>query len=272
MKPFPVLYKIRAFIKRDFLIAGSYQLNFVLTALNSLFILTLLYFIGGMVKTDSMGLEQYGGDYFAFVLIGYGFFQYFQLALTSFSAAIQREQLTGCLESMLGTQTAPETSILLSSLYSLLSSLLHLLLIFIVGSLVFKVNLMGMNLPLVVITFLLAVLVFVSFGILSAAFVLVLKKGDPVTWLITTLNFILGGAFFPLEQMPSWMLGIARFVPATYALDALRQGLINGAGFTEVWTSLAALSGMGLLLFPASLFVFNRAVRKARREGTLILY
>ncbi|WP_319477617.1 ABC transporter permease [Marispirochaeta aestuarii] len=268
----PILYKAWAFLKRDFLIASSYQLNFVLTSLNSLFILTLLYFIGGMIDSRSLGLEQYGGDYFSFVLIGYGFYQYFQLALTSFSSAIQREQLTGCLESMLGTQTTPETSILLSSLYSLLSSLVHLVLIFIVGSLVFRVNLGKANFPLVLVTFLLTVLVFVSFGILSASFVLVLKKGDPVTWVITTLNFILGGAFFPLEQMPGWMMDLARFVPVTYALDALRQGLINGAGFTAVWRSLTSLAGIGLLLFPASLLIFNRAVRKARREGTLILY
>ena len=267
-----IVRKAWAFLKRDFRIASSYQLNFILTSVNSLFILTLLYFLGGMIDSDAMGLEQFGGNYFSFVLIGYGFYQYFHLALTSFSAAVQREQLTGCLESMLGTQTTPETSILLSSLYSLLSSLVHLVLIFVAGSLFFKVNLAQANPALILLTFLLTVLVFVSFGIFSASFVLVLKKGDPVTWLITTLNFILGGAFFPIEQMPGWMADISRFVPVTYALDALRQELINGAGLSDIWESLAILSGIGLLLFPLSLLLFNRAVRKARREGSLILY
>lgn len=266
------LAKAFAFVRRDFLIASSYKLSFLLTALNSLFILTLLYFIGGMIDHGTIGLSRYGGGYFAFVLIGYGFYQYFQLAMTEFSGIIQREQVTGCLESMIGTQTSAETSILLSSMYGLIQALVHLGLIFLVGTAVFEVDLSAMNLPVVAAAFLLAVLVFVSFGILSAAFIVVLKKGDPITWLLTTMNFILGGAFFPLEQMPDWMRALSRFMPATYALDALRLGMIGGASFAEVVRPLVVLAGIGAVLFPLALSVFTRAIRKAKRDGTLVLY
>lgn len=267
-----VLSKARAFLKRDFRIASSYQLDFVLTSLNSLFILTLLFFIGRMVDPRAGGLQHFDGGYFAFALIGYAFYQYFQLALTSFSNALQREQWSGCLEAMVGTRTPAETSILLSSLYGILSSLLQLLLILLLGAFLFGVDLSRANLPAALLSFAFSVVIFMGFGILSAAFLVVLKKGDPVTWLITTLNFVFGGAFFPREQMPSWMRTVSALVPATYSLDTLRASLITGAGIADLAVELAVLAAMALLLLPAALSVFRASVRRAKREGTLTLY
>ena len=266
------LAKAWAFLKRDFRIASSYQLNFILTSLYSVFILIMLFFIGGMVDPESAGLGEYGGSYFAFALVGYGFYQYFQLALTSFSNSIQREQMSGCLEAMVGTRTKPETSIILSSFYGMISNLVQLFLIFILGAILFRVDLRSMNIPAAALAFVLSVAVFISFGIFSAAFIVVLKKGDPITWLLTTANFIFGGAFFPVEQMPGWMGTIAKALPATYALDALRASMINGAGIHELGLELGVLGGMALVLLPAGLAVFRLSVRKAKREGSLVFY
>jgi ABC-2 type transport system permease protein len=264
--------KMGAFVKRDFIIASSYRLNFVLNAFYSLFIVTLLFFIGGMVDPGTRGLGEYGGSYFAFAVIGYGFYQYFNLSLSTFSSAVQREQLTGCLEAMVGTQTRPETSILLSSLYALLSSLLELAVILVAGFLVFGVEIRSVNIASTALAFVLSIGVFTAFGILSAAFIIVLKKGDPLSWLFTTLNFILGGAFFPIEQMPDWMRSIAYFVPATYSLRALRAGILNGQGIAELAVPLLVLAAIAAVMLPLSLLLFRRAVWKAKREGTLVLY
>lgn len=264
--------KTWVFIRRDFRIASSYRLNFFLTSLNSLFILTLLFFIGRMIEPDTLGLGQYDGAFFPFVLVGFGFYQYFQLSLTNFSNIIQREQLTGCLEAMVATQTRPEASILFSSLYAMLSNLIQLLLIFGAGVLIFRVDIRNINIPTTILAFVLSLGVFTSFGILSAAFIVVLKKGDPITWVLTTLQFILGGAFFPIEQMPRWMQTAARFVPATYALKTLRESMLNAAGVSELAAPLTILGGIAVVLFPLSLVILQKAVRKTKYEGTLVFY
>ncbi len=266
------LSKAWAFLKRDFKIASSYQLDFAFTALNSLFILTLLFFVGKMVAPSTAGLDDFGGSYFGFALIGYAFYQYFQQSLFSFSGAIQREQVTGCLESMVATQTRAETSILLSSLYGILWSLLHLALILTVGCLVFGLQLSHANLAVAAAGFVLSIVVFVSFGILSASFIVVLKKGDPISWLITTLNFVFGGAFFPHEQMPPWMQAVSRAVPARYSLDILRASLVGGKGFGELVGPLGVLAAIAAALLPLSLLVFRTSVQKAKRDGSLVLY
>lgn len=272
MKAPPFLYKAWAFFKRDFRIAASYRLAFVLNLVYSLFILTLVYFIANMVSPDTAGLEQYGGSFFLFILIGYSFYQYFHMSLVQFSSSVQREQYTGCLEAIVATQTRPEVSILLSSIYGLVANLIHLVLIFVLGVLVFGAQLPMVNLLTAVVAFGLSVGFFVGLGVLSAAFIVVLKKGDPITWIVTNANFVFGGAFFPIEQMPSWMQAVARYVPTTYAMEALRGSLILGQGFGALARPLSVLAIATAITVPFAVWVLGVAVRRAKAEGTLVFY
>lgn len=272
MKLPSILPKALAYLKRDLRIAMSYQLNFFMTCFNSLFILAMLYFIGRMVDPTAAGLASSGGSYFAFALVGYGFYQYFQLWLSFFSNTVQNEQMSGCLEAVIATRTKPEEFILLSSIYANVMALLQLLVILAAGALLFKVDLGRADLGAALLAFLLSSLVFASFGILSASFIVVLKKGDPFGWAVMTLNFVFGGAFFPLEQMPAWMRSLAGFVPATYSLDALRRSLLGGEGITALWCPLIILAFLAAFLFPLSLRIFRLAVRRARKEGSLVFY
>lgn len=263
------LTKAGAFIQRDFRIARSYQLNFFLTSFNSLFLLAMLSFIGGMVSPDTPGV---GGNYLAFVLVGYGFYQFFQLALTAFSGVVMMEQMSGRLEAIVATRTEPGLSVILSSVYGYLYALGQLVLIFVVGGLFLGVDLSRADVAATVLAFLLSTLLFTSFGILSAGFIIVLKKGDPLGWVILTLNFVFGGAFFPLERMPDWIRPLADFVPATYALNALRASILRGEGISELAYPLTVLALATAVLLPLSLKVFDLAVRKAKKEGSLVLY
>ncbi len=267
-----ILKKAGAFLKRDFIIASSYKLDFIMTTMNSLLILFLLFFIGKLTDPSSAVLLKYGDSFFSYVLIGYGFFQYFQLSLTIFSRSIQREQLTGCLEAMLGTQTSTQISIISLSLYSLLSSFLQLIIIFIAGVLFFNFSIIYMNIFATLIIFILSIFIFISFGIISAAFIIVLKKGDPLSWLIISLNFILGGAFFPVDLFPEWLQNIANFIPAKYALDALRLTILKGYSLSQVGSHVLILTLLCIVLFPISLLLLNLSVKKAKKDGTLVHY
>lgn len=267
-----IIKKAWSFLKRDFLIASSYQLNFIMTSLNSILILFLLFFISRLINPEHIYLAKYGEDFFSFVLIGYGFFQFFNLSLTAFSASIQREQFTGCLEAMLGTRTSPQTAVLFLSIYSLISALIQLIIIFIAGILFFGFSISSINILSTIIIFILSIIVFISFGIISAAFIVVLKKGDPLGWLITSLNFILGGAFFPLELLPDWALKLSNFVPAKYTLDALRLTILKGYSITLVLDQIIILTFTGMVLFPMSLILLRLSVIKAKKEGTLVQY
>jgi ABC-2 type transport system permease protein len=69
--------------------------------------------------------------------------------------------------------------------------------------------------------------------------------------------------------MPGWMQAIGRLSPATYALIAVRQALLEGAGIGQLVPVLVPLFLVGLVTVPAGLAVFQWAERYAKRTGRL---
>ena len=57
---------------------------------------------------------------------------------------------------------------------------------------------------------------------------------------------LLGGFFWPIEQLPSLLQPVARILPVTYAIDGLRQVMIAGADLSspQVLLDLGVLSGI----------------------------
>jgi len=62
------------------------------------------------------------------------------------------------------------------------------------------------------------------------------------------------------------------FEDPTYGLEGIRRVLIEGEGFAQVREPFLTLMIFLVVLLPFSLWVFNRAVRRAKREGSLIQY
>ena len=267
------LRKAAAFIRRDFQIESSYKFNFVMGVIDSMVILVFFYFVDKLVaKGGSQDLARYGGHYLSFVLIGLAFARYFQLTLKMFSESIRQAQVTGCLEAMLSSRTDALTIVLMSSLYGLLSGAVQLVIILAAGALFEGVDLSQMNVLATTVVFLVSVLSFVAFGVLSAAAILWLKKGDPFAWVLSGLGTMLGGAYFPITVLPAWLQTVAQFIPITHSLHALRLTMLKGASLEAVWQPLLILALMSAVLLPTSLVVFAALVRKGRREGTLTQY
>lgn len=267
------LNKALAFIKRDGIIAAGYQAAFLMGLFESVMLLVVLHFIGQLVPpSDSNALAKYGTRYFPFALVGVAFARYFDLTLRMFSDSIRTAQMTGCLEAMLSSQTGCVAIVLMSSLYSLIFGALQLLLILIGGVYLFDVDLSHMNLPATLLVLLVSIAIFVAFGVLSAAAIVWLKKGDPITWLLGGFGTILGGAYFPIDVMPGWMQKLSFLVPVTYSLDALRTTMLKGGSLAAAAGPVSVLAVMDVLLLPISLAIFSAAVRRGRREGTLAQY
>ena len=72
---------------------------------------------------------------------------------------------------------------------------------------------------------------------------------------------LLGGFFWPIEQLPSLLQPVARILPVTYAIDGLRQVMIAGADLS----SSQVLLDLGVLVAIAAIFV-ALAAATIRRE------
>ncbi len=70
--------------------------------------------------------------------------------------------------------------------------------------------------------------------------------------------------------MPEWLQMLAQALPITHALEAMRLALFAGRSVGELWLPLTVLAVMAMVLLPGSIWAFNLAVEKGRREGSLI--
>ena len=260
------------FIKKGYMLQLSYKFDFFLRLFFMLFNILTYYFIAKLIGDGSAKyLEPYGGDYFSFVLIGMAFSGYLMISLRSFSESVRDEQMMGTLEAMLVTPTSTSSIIALSSLWNFIFASFRVLLYLVIGILL-GVDMTQANVGGALLILVLTIICFSSIGILSASFIMVFKRGDPINMLLMGTSELFGGVLFPIEVFPSWLQSISHILPITYSVNGMRHALLQGYSIGELAPELLSLVLFSIVLLPLSLFVFERAVLKVKAEGGLVQY
>ncbi len=265
--------KLLAFLKKDFLQESSYRWPLVFGIFGVLMTTLIYYFIDRLFGERVAGpLEDLGVSYFGYVLVGLAFFSYVGFGLGSFSDQIQREQTQGTLEALLVTPTGLTVILLSMGIWNFLIATLDLLIYAGLGLFLFHIDFSRTNVPSLLVIWTLSVSSFSALGILSASFTLIYKRGNPVSWVLSQAEGLLGGVYFPIAVLPAWLQFLAHFLPITYAIRALQKAVYQGTSLAGLKAELLPLLAFCIILLPASFAVFNRAVQKARRDGTLAQY
>lgn len=266
--------KPASFIWRDLIEEASYKLSFAMQIFGVVSS-TLVYFFISKLFGD-MGatyLRPYGGNYFSFVIIGVAFFSYLGVSVRGISSSIREGQKLGTLEALLVTQTDIPVIIVSSSLYSFLWATFKVAVYMFLGVIVFGMDIGKANVSGALLILLLTITSFTSVGIISASFVMILKKGDPVGWLFTSLSALLGGVYYPISVLPEWLRHVSYLLPVTYALDGMRLALLKGNPLSELFfPNIMALGAFSCVMMPLSIFLFGHAVRRAKMDGSLTHY
>lgn len=262
--------KIWAFLRRDFLVDVSYRFAFVLQLGGMFFSVAVLYFVSKMVNPQVEGLN--GVAPFPWLVIGMSFQLYFSTALYSFSAKVRNEQVLGTLEAMLVSPTPTSVVIFSSAMWDFVWSGLRVVMYLVFAVFVFGVTLHFETFPVLLLGFLLTMLSSVGIGLLSASFILYFKRGDPINFLLSAGTAFFGNVFFPSQQLPDWIEGVSAFVPIARALNVIRGSLLQGQGFAELSGDLLWLTAVTAFFVPAGLLFSRVAIRRAKKEGTLVHY
>jgi ABC-2 type transport system permease protein len=257
---------------RDRQTALSYRTGFLLSLVASVVNILGVFFLSRAFGAAGAGLiSEYGGDYFAFAIVGIAFTNFMALGLGGIGTRVREGQMMGTLELMLLSPNRLGVLLLSSSLWSHAVSLGTLLLYLLTGALL-GVQLGQANVPMAVLSLTLAIISFNALGLLAASFVIVLKQGNPVTWLIGTASVLLSGVFYPTSVLPGWLRDIGQLLPLTQALELMRRSILNGEGLTTLWEPFLALLVLTVVLLPAGLFACHLAVRVAQTDGSLSQY
>jgi ABC-2 type transport system permease protein len=258
------------FFRRDLRIASTYRSPFVIEIVEALFGAATFYYVARFV--DSPQLRQtlpQGTSYFAFTLVGLIFFDYLHAALDSFDRSLEEARDSGTLEPMLVTQVPLPLIVAGSALYPFLATTVRIAVYLAWGTWLFGFPLGAANWVTVVAVLLATLLAFSGMGILSAAYLLLFKRGNPSKWFLLSVSSVTGGMLFPVSILPDWLQFIARLNPVSYALDAMRAALLDGAGILGVARPLTALILFAAILLPLSMGCFSWALRRTKVTGTV---
>jgi hypothetical protein len=172
------LWKLPAFVRRDFLVAWSNRMPFVSDLINLAGQALVFAFIGKMIDTDQLPTFQgHQVTYLEFAAIGIALGTFFHFRLQRVSAVIRTEQLMGTLESLLATPTRTATLQIASVFFDLIYIPLQTALFLTAIALTFGLHLE----PAGIFPATAVLLVFIPFvwglGVVSAAATLTFRRG-----------------------------------------------------------------------------------------------
>jgi ABC-2 type transport system permease protein len=141
-------------------------------------------------------------------------------------------------------------------LMRLLIALIQAVIIVAVGVFAFGVQMVGSFL-LTGLFIALGAMSFLALGYVIASFAKTEDSANGMTSVVQFPMMFLSGTFFPLDEMPGFLQGIARVIPLTYLSDALRQVMVGGAAFAPLWVCAAVLFGWLVVCFGIAAWKFR---------------
>ena len=262
---------VSAFVRRDFAIALSYRAPFAFDLISVLVQAMMFFYVGKLIEPGAGGDADLDRGYFAFVLVGLSVFGLARSGITAFSEGIREAQLTGTLE-MLLTRPAPVRALIVGvGAYEMLRALVTAGLMIVIGVLLFGVEYVAEPWPLLaaVLSFLAAAAFFAAIGCAIASFTLLFMQGRGVVGVVVLGMSLLSGLYYPVDVLPGVLQTVGGALPTTWALDLMRACLIRGEVDELLLAGLAVTSAIGL---PLAVWLFSRALVRARRVGSLGQY
>jgi ABC-type multidrug transport system permease subunit len=261
---------LRAFLKREFGIALSYRLPFLVDVFQSVFSVAFLYFLARVVGHRVIASTGLKVTYFGFAVIGTVLIAILTTSLITFSRRIRSDQMTGTLEVLFSLPPRPWLLVLSSAAYqvayAIITALITLAMAFWLG---LRFHVTGLSVAVALADFVGALLFFCALGMIMAAFVMVFKRGETATTMIVGGLGLIGGVLYPVSELSRPLRILADALPFTWALEVMRAAVLGAQSdlirLGEVWA-------VTVVAFPVSIWVFSYALTHAKKKGTVGQY
>ena len=180
--------------------------------------------------------------FFTFILTGVGFL---------------RERAQGTLERLQTTLVGSFDIMLGYMLGFLIFAVVQTVVILAFTVFVLRIEYVG-SLWEIGVVLLLLVTVAVSLGIFISSFANNEFQVVQFIPIVMAPQIFLSGVIIPVEQMPTLFEWISVVLPLTYAVEALREIMLRGAGLAALWPELAAIGVYSVALLTAAVATLRR--------------
>jgi ABC-2 type transport system permease protein len=222
------------------------------------------------------GMEQISGqevdtNYLVlYLLIGTLVWRYLSIVFDAISELIAWERWEGTIEYTFMAPVSRLTHMVGQTIFSIVYGLLFSAVMLGVVVLFFHLDLSRANLLGGALVLLAGSVSFIGFGIMAAVLPLLFpERGVQMTHVVQAILLLVSGVYYPVTVMPGWVQALAWLSPATYALEGIREAILQGAPLRNLLDTMGLLLAMGVLAIPAGVWIFSRAERYAKRTGVL---
>ena len=111
---------------------------------------------------------------------------------------------------------------------------------------------------------------FIGIGMMTAVLPLISpEKGTQLGFIAQGMLLVVSGVYYSVEILPGFMQAIAVISPATYALEGIREAILEGSSVGDLWAELSVLAVIGVISVPVGLWIFRLGETHAKRHGKL---
>ena len=230
----------------------------------------LVYAVAGALAVSLIGRDQADDRLLMTLVIGAVFWNYLSVVFSFIAETVQWERWEGTLEYTFMAPVRRYTQMIGSTLYAVAYGFVHTVVVLAVLALFFELDLSHANFATASVFMVLGSLSFIGIGIMTAILPLMyVERGAQMTFVLQSVLLLVSGVYYSIDVLPGWMQVISKFSPATYVLDGVRKGLIEGAGVGSLLGDVWPLLVMGVVFIPLGLWLFSIAERYAKRTGKL---
>jgi ABC-2 type transport system permease protein len=205
-----------------------------------------------------------------YLLVGSVIWSYLSLVFIEVGWAIGWERWEGTIEYTFMAPVRRVTHLMGVCVFAVVYGLARTIVIVAIVQLLFRLDLSHADLFAAALVLVASTLPLVGLGILTSVLPLLSpEKGDQMTVAVQGSLLLVSGVYYPLSVLPGPLQWLGHLSPLTYTLEGMRRSLMTGASVADLAPTLGILVASGLVLVPASLWVFGRLERRAKRLGLL---
>jgi ABC-2 type transport system permease protein len=214
-------------------------------------------------------LRDKSADNAIFAVVGSGMSGLWSSLLFVCGNSITVERWHGTLESIAAVPTGMSVIVLGKDLANVLQSLISMIVCYAVAVLLFNYHLHVDQPLLFIISLLMTVISFVSFGLIIGPLFLLNPAIQSLQNGLEFPVYILGGFLFPLALLPNWTTPFSYLLTPYWAAQALHLSSSGGGSFADIafcWGMMLFFSAIYLI---ASRYLFRAILYRVRVDATL---
>lgn len=268
-----MIWTLKAFFSRDLKIEISYKFNIFFQFISGLFFLLIFYFISkSLIFSDTDLINKYGEDYFIFVSLGIIFVDFIMISLFASSNSIRNGQTFGYLEHIFSYRLDVVKIFIASLAYPFVKNLVRAVLYFVFVSYFFIGNLNLINILDLVLALSLTLIPFIGIGMISMAFIIYFKMGNPINIIASVFSTLFSGIFYPIEVLPNWAINFSNIIPLSYGVEFLRERIIFSTPYNDLMGNMIILIIFSFVFIIIGSFTLRVSYNLSRRKGIVSDY